>query len=101
METFIEKAKKIHNDKYVYFSEETYINNRTPIKIKCKKHGIFYQKPNSHLNGHGCPVCRESKLEKEIYTFLQEKNISHRDVKPQNILLFPNNTNSYCTFLNL
>ena len=76
METFIEKAKKIHNNKYVYFSEETYINNRTPIKIKCKKHGIFYQKPNSHLNGHGCPVCRESKLEKEIYTFLQEKNIN-------------------------
>ena len=76
IETFIEKAKKIHNDEYVYFSEETYINNRTPVKIKCKKHGIFYQKPNSHLNGHGCPVCRESKLEKEIYTFLQEKNIN-------------------------
>ena len=75
METFIKKAKKIHNDEYVYFSDETYINNRTPIKIKCKKHGIFYQKPNAHLNGHGCPMCRESKLEKEMYNFLQENEI--------------------------
>ena len=43
METFIKKAKKIHNDEYVYFSDETYINNRTPIKIKCKK-GIICRK---------------------------------------------------------
>ena len=32
------------------------------------------------------------------FLFLQEKNISHRDVKPQNILLFPNNVYKIADF---
>ena len=27
------------------------------LSIICPKHGIFWQKPNSHLNGSGCPKC--------------------------------------------
>ena len=53
---FIEKAKKVHGDKYDY-SKVNYINNSTPVTIICPKHGEFQQKPNNHLNGQNCPKC--------------------------------------------
>ena len=57
LETFIQKARKIHGDKYDY-SETEYINNRTKIKIICPKHGPFYTTPNAHIgNKRGCRFC--------------------------------------------
>ena len=53
---WIEKAKKIHGDKYDY-SKVVYINNRTPVEIICKIHGPFKQIPYSHLAGKGCKEC--------------------------------------------
>lgn len=73
---FIDKAIKIHGDKYDY-SLVNYINNNTKVKIICKKHGIFEQKPNNHLSNNGCPVCKESKGEKEISKILEEKSINY------------------------
>ena len=37
-EQFIEKARKIHGDKYDY-SKVNYVNNRVKIIIICPKHG--------------------------------------------------------------
>jgi hypothetical protein len=53
---FIEKAIKIHNDKYDY-SKVNYINSYTKIKIICKEHEEFEQLPNHHLSGSGCSKC--------------------------------------------
>lgn len=62
-EEFESKAKQIHGDKYDY-SEVTYVNNRAKVRIRCKEHGVFEQKPNGHLNGKGCPICaRRSTLQ--------------------------------------
>ena len=55
-ESFIEKAKKIHGDKYDY-SYVKYINAKTPVCIICPEHGEFWQKPNYHLSGNGCQKC--------------------------------------------
>ena len=80
-EQFIEKAKKVHGDKYDY-SKVEYVNERTPITIICHKknrkgteHGEFIQLPSNHLNGQGCKRCRNSHLETLIRMFLIEKNI--------------------------
>ena len=73
-EEFILKAREIHGDKYDY-SKVEYVNNHTKVCIICPEHGEFWQTPNSHLNGNGCPNCNEYKLEKEIYKILKEKNI--------------------------
>lgn len=54
---FIEKANKIHNNKYDY-SKVEYVNNCTKVCIICPKHGEFWQTPHHHLNGHGCSKCR-------------------------------------------
>lgn len=60
-EDFIERARRIHSDKYDY-SKVDYINNRTPITIICPKHGEFKQTPDCHLQGQGCKKCYYEKL---------------------------------------
>jgi len=53
---FVEKARKIHGDKYSY-SHVNYIKSNIKVKIECKKHGIFEQLPNNHLRGMKCTKC--------------------------------------------
>lgn len=47
---FIEKAQKIHNNKYDY-SKVEYVNAHMKICIICPIHGEFWQIPMHHLNG--------------------------------------------------
>ncbi|APU92762.1 DUF723 domain-containing protein [Salmonella enterica subsp. enterica serovar Anatum] len=53
---FIEKARKVHGDKYDY-SMVVYVSNRTPVMIICPEHGMFLQRPDHHLSGSGCLLC--------------------------------------------
>lgn len=54
LEDFILKAREVHGDKYNYYS---YVDYTTPVDISCELHGIFKQRPSSHLQGCGCPRC--------------------------------------------
>ena len=72
-EQFIEKARKVHGDKYDY-SEVKYINALTNVKIICPIHGEFWQISNNHVSrGDGCPKCSFlfSKPEEELRQFIQ------------------------------
>ena len=71
---FIERVKRIHGDKYDY-SKVEYDNAHKKVCIICPKHGEFWQTPDKHLRGEGCPFCNESKLEREIRILLTEHNI--------------------------
>lgn len=53
---FIDQANTVHSGRYDY-RYTTYMNNYEKVKIVCPQHGPFEQKPNHHLNGHGCPKC--------------------------------------------
>lgn len=55
-ESFIDKAKIIHENKYDY-SLVKYINNNIKVNIICHKHGVFEQCAKSHLEGMGCKKC--------------------------------------------
>jgi len=84
-DNFIEKANKVHNNKYNY-SKFSYINLRTKGIIICKIHGDFLQSAGCHLYGNGrrrgstvgcgCPKCKGllSKLTKvsNINIFLEK-----------------------------
>lgn len=76
-EQFIESAIITHGDKYDY-SKVEYINNRTPVEIICKKHGSFWQRPDAHLLGKGCQLCKNSKGEQQVINFLTNKNINFK-----------------------
>ena len=55
-ESFIEKANKVHNNKYDY-SILNYVNSRIKVDIICPDHGEFKQNPARHLNGDACRKC--------------------------------------------
>ena len=64
LEEFIVKANVVHKNAYTYGGD--YTNNKTEIKVECERHGIFFQRPDSHLNGHGCPKCYRNVSKQEI-----------------------------------
>ena len=78
--SFSDKALLKHNNKYDY-SLVDYIDNKTKIKIICPIHGEFEQKAEHHLNGAGCPICNESRGEREIKQFLTNRSINFTQQK--------------------
>ena len=55
--TFIQKAKKIHGNKYSYDLVD-YQKNDIKVKILCNRcNNLFSQTPNHHLKGQGCIIC--------------------------------------------
>ena len=77
---FIEKAQEIHKGKYDY-SKVNYVNYSTKVCIICPEHGEFWQTPNIHLYGGGCPACPQSQLEGEMRRFLIAHNIKFEQEK--------------------
>lgn len=67
---FVKDSIKIHGDRYDY-SEVNYRDAHTKIKIYCKEHGEFYQEPNSHIKGRGCPKC-SGNSRKDTNSFIKE-----------------------------
>lgn len=75
-----EFLKKAFTDAYEYLTE--YVTAKTKIHIKCKKcEHKFWQEAFSHLSGCGCPICNESKLEKEVTKYLNKRGIRHEKQK--------------------
>ena len=74
---FVKKAKKIHGDKYIYDKVE-YVNNKVKVCITCPIHGDFWQKPNSHLGGCGCPKCG-GKKKSNTEEFIEKAKSVHKD----------------------
>ena len=76
-ESFIEKAREIHGNKYDYSKIEYGKNNMESVCIICPEHGEFWQKPVKHLNGHGCLKCKFSHLEREIANLLDALGLKY------------------------
>ena len=55
-EIFIERARKVHGDRYDY-SKVEYVNVFAKVRIICSTHGEFLQVARQHLKGRGCPEC--------------------------------------------
>lgn len=74
-EDFINRSKKIHDDKYDY-SKVKYINTYTKVEIICQIHGSFFQDPHNHFKGKGCPLC-DSTHKLTQSEFIQKATIKH------------------------
>jgi len=75
---FKDKANKVHNNKYNY-SLVNYTNAFNKVKIICSEHGVFIQKPNTHLNGCVCPKCKISKPKNTTDYFIEKSKKIHGD----------------------
>jgi very-short-patch-repair endonuclease len=72
---FIERAKKVHGDKFDY-SKVEYVNSNTKVCIICPIHGEFWQRPADHIRGVGCRLCYgNEKMTKE--TFIEKAIMVH------------------------
>lgn len=58
LKRFLEKAKKVHGDRYDYSLIKGFRNNREKLPIICSEHGVFMQSIHAHTDSkQGCPVC--------------------------------------------
>lgn len=80
-EKFIEKAKKIHGNKYDY-SNTIYEHPKKKIKYICPMHGEIEQFPDNHLK-YGCRFCSRDdsarKRRKTTNEFIKEATEKHGD----------------------
>jgi very-short-patch-repair endonuclease len=79
-------GKKFVNGKKLQYTypdiDKEFINSTTKIPIIChvknlndREHGMFWQKPDNHSKGQGCPKCRESRNERHIQNLLEDNDI--------------------------
>lgn len=98
-EEFIEKARKVHGDKYDY-SKVEYINNSTKVCICCPEHGEFFPTPNNHLRGSGCPKCGLIRnAHKRIHSkelFVQKSKKQHGKKYDYSKVVYTHNRTKVC-----
>lgn len=75
---FVEKANKVHNNKYIYNKTDLdRRDNKGRVIITCPFHGDFLQRVAPHLKGQGCPKCNQSHMEKTLLRLFKENNIEY------------------------
>ncbi len=77
-EEFVERARKIHGDKYNY-EETDYISAHKKVCIICPTHGRFWMEPANHThrtNPQGCPKC-SGKIPWDKARFISEALVVH------------------------
>jgi len=80
---FIQKAKKVHDTKRIEqgikpytYENVNYVNSMADVLITCPEHGVFSQRPNTHLNGKGCKKCG-GKEKSNTDEFIQKAHKIH------------------------
>ena len=70
--------RNVHGARYTY-NEMSYSDVSTKMKVKCSKHGWFYQKPYQHYGGSGCSKCAVEEVhEKQKIGFDEFKRRSRK-----------------------
>lgn len=99
LQSFIEKARLIHGNKYDY-SKAEYVDSQTKVKIICPTHGEFNQTPNAHLRGQGCPLCGIEHLansfSKSQQQFIEEAKKIHGDKYDYSKVEYVNSRTKVC-----
>lgn len=91
----LERFREIHGDRYDYSLINAYTNRRTPVPIICREHGVFYQKPDKHLSGQGCPLCNKTnKLTTD--GFVRKARKAHGDKYDYSNVVYENTETKVC-----
>ena len=93
-EEFIIRANKIQGNKYDY-SKVEYVDYMTKVCIICPEHGEFWQTPNKHLLGQGCPKCGNTK-KLTLTEFIERSRKIHVDKYDYSKVKYINNGTKVC-----
>ena len=89
-QTFITELNKKYENNDLDFSECVYVNNQTPVKVICKKHGNFKMNPADLIRGRGCTKCnKEKRVQAQYNKFIEKAKILH-----DNKYIYPDYINS-------
>lgn len=102
-EEFIERAKKVHNDKYSY-KQTVYLNQSIPVKIFCKACNTYFEQfPTNHMRGRGCKKCGRRRTSEHqrmtIAQFITKAKEIHGDKYDYSEVIYSNNRSKvkiYC-----
>ncbi len=89
-EGFINRSNLIHNFEYDYSLVE-YINNKTKVKIICKKHGVFEQRPDNHIQNQKCPLCINNNIKSNKEDFILKSIIKFGKLYDYSLVEYINN----------
>ncbi len=95
-EEFIQKAKAVHGDKYDY-SKVEYVNSKTKVCIRCPKHGESWQRPDTHLQGQGCPKCASEASTIKLRIWTKERVFEEARKHATKSLFRKRNRSAYAT----
>lgn len=88
LDYFLQKAKKIHGDKFDYSLITEYKPSKEKVDVICKKHGPFRVSIYHHINrGQGCSKCKSLNLD----GFLEKANIVHNNKYDYSKVVYTNN----------
>ena len=96
LEEFIEESRAKHGDKFDY-SEVSYINTNTHVKIVCPIHNKFEQTPIDHIQSiFGCKKCADTNNgllgRSNTDEFIKKSIIVHRDTYDYSEVKYEKNT---------
>lgn len=67
LDEVLKRFYNAHGNKYDY-SKVVYVTKDTDVEIICKKHGSFWQTPDTHWRGGNCPECNKENRKNRIYS---------------------------------
>jgi hypothetical protein len=76
LNSFIQKARKIHGDRYGY-DQVHYVDSSTKVTIICPKHGPFPKTPANHLKKQGCQLCTRESIKFSTDQFISKSREIH------------------------
>jgi len=78
---FIIRSEKIYGKEHYNYDKAGYIGAHVDVQIFCNIHKeYFWQTPNNHLRGHGCPQCGLGKT-KEALAMTPEEFVARSNIK--------------------
>ena len=85
---FINKANKIHDNKYDY-SKVCYINSKSKVLLICPIHGEFEILPNYHLyDKYGCDKCKNNNQKYTKEKFIIKATETHGDKYDYSLVVY-------------
>lgn len=85
--SFVARSRAAHGMKYVYDYVD-YVKTKEKVQIVCREHGPFFQRPEQHLRGEGCPTCGQASWFAEQGGYTERMFSANPDMKSQSGLLY-------------
>lgn len=87
---YIQKFREVHGDIYNY-SKVVYAHSQDKVEIICKQHGSFFQSPNNHSKGKGCPDCYKVSKAKTTEQCIKDFSEIHGNIYNYSAVNYVNN----------